>query len=266
MKQWLSVMLCLFAALQLRAATVMVFAAASLTDSLKQVAGDYEKSSGDTIVFNFAASGVLARQIEAGAPVDIFFSADERQMDAVAAKDLIVPESRHDLLGNSLVIVTAPDNSTIHSATDLTNAAVQRIALGDWKSVPAGTYAKAYLEKTGCWGTVGPKVVQSENVRAVLAVVESGNADAGFVYKTDAAISKKVQVAYEVPPADGPKIVYPAAVMKESAQREAAMKFLAFLQSENAGEVFRKFGFMVLDSSHATRSIQYQRPKHLDGI
>ncbi len=253
MKRWLPTVLCFFAALQLRAATVMVFAAASLTDSLKQIAADYEKSSGDTIVFNFAASGVLARQIEAGAPADIFFSADERQMDTVAAKDLIVPESRHNLLGNALVIVTAPDNTTIHTSTDLTNAAVQRIALGDWKSVPAGTYAKAYLEKTGCWTAIEPKVVQSENVRAVLAVVESGNADAGFVYKTDAAISKKVKVAYEVPLADGPKIVYPAAVVKDSTQKEAAGKFLAFLQSENAAKIFRKFGFVVLESSSSAR-------------
>jgi len=266
MKQWLAAVLFFFAALQLRAATVTVFAAASLTDSLKQVAADYEKSSGDMIVFNFAASGVLARQIEAGAPADIFFSADERQMDAVAAKGLIVPESRRNLLGNSLVIVTAPDNATIHSATDLTNSTVQRVALGDWKSVPAGTYAKAYLEKTGCWTAVEPKVVQSENVRAVLAAVESGNVDAGIVYKTDVAISKKVKVAYEVPLANGPKVVYPAAVVKDSAQPDAAGKFLAFLQSENAAKIFRKFGFAVLESSKAARSILHQYPRHLDGI
>jgi molybdate transport system substrate-binding protein len=189
---------------------------------------------------------VLARQIEAGAPADIFFSADERQMDTVAAKGLIVPESRHNLLGNSLVIVTAPDNATIHSATDLTNSAVQRIALGDWKSVPAGTYAKAYLEKTGCWTAVEPKVVQSENVRAVLAVVESGNADAGLVYKTDAAISKKVKVAYEVPSTEGPKITYPMALIKESPQPDAAKKFLVFLSSDAATTTFKQNGFVVL--------------------
>src|SRR5580700_9157495 len=127
MKTMLFVVLCLLAALPLHAATVMVFAAASLTDSLKQIAADYEKSSGDKIVFNFAASGVLARQIEAGAPADVFISADENQMNAVAAKSLLVTESRRNLLGNSLVIVTTPENTTIHSAMDLTNASVQRI-------------------------------------------------------------------------------------------------------------------------------------------
>ncbi len=239
------------------AAQVTVFAAASLTDSLKQIAADYKQSSGDEIIFNFAASGVLARQIEAGGPADIFFSADESQMNGLAAKGLLTPESRRDLLGNSLVIVAAPDNATVHSPTDLTNAAVQRIALGDWKIVPAGTYAKAYLEKTGGWLAVQSKVVPCENVRAVLAVVESGNADAGFVYKTDAAISKKVKVAYEVPVADGPKIVYPAALVKASTQPEEAQKFLAFLASENAAKVFRKFGFIVLEKSAANRSSRH---------
>src|SRR5580700_2017494 len=127
MKKLLPAMVCLLAAFQLHAAQVMVFAAASLADSLKQIASDYEKSSGDKVVFNFAASGVLARQIEAGAPADVFISADEKQMDTVAAKGLLVPDSRRNLLGNSLVIVTTPENTTIHSAMDLTNASVQRI-------------------------------------------------------------------------------------------------------------------------------------------
>ena len=224
---------------------VTVFAAASLTASLKQIAADYRQSSGDDVVLNFAASGVLARQIEAGAPADIFFSADEAQMNAVAAKGLLAPDSRRNLLGNSLVVVTAPDNSTIHSPADLTNAAVQRIALGDSKMVPAGTYAKAYLEKIGCWPSIQARVVPCENVRAVLAVVESGNADAGIVYKTDAAISKKVKVACEVPLADGPKIVYPVALVKTSGPPDAAEKFLAFLASENSAKVFRKYGFVT---------------------
>jgi len=252
-KKWLPAVLCFFAALQLRAATVTVFAAASLTDSLKQIAADYEKSSGETIVFNFAASGVLARQIEAGAPADIFFSADERQMDAVAAKSLVVPDSRRNLLGNSLVLVTPPGNATVRSPMDLTNATVQRIALGDPKSVPAGTYAKAYLEKTAVWPAAEPKVILCENVRAVLAVVESGNADAGFVYKTDAAISKKVTVAYEVSGADGPKIVYPIALMKDAPQPDAAKKFLSYLNSDPAAATFEKNGFVVLPDGEFPR-------------
>jgi molybdate transport system substrate-binding protein len=228
------------------AETVTVFAAASLTEALKQIATDYEKISNDKIVFNFAASGRLARQIESGAPADIFFAADEAKADGLEKKGLLVSGTRKSLLGNSLVIVTTPDNTTVHSPTDLTNAAIQHLALGDVKIVPAGTYAKAYLEKLSLWPAVAPKVVPCENVRAVLAAVESGNVDAGIVYKTDAAISKKVKVAYEVPVADGPKITYPIALVKDGPQPEAAKKFADYLASETAAAGFKKFGFVVL--------------------
>jgi len=244
----------LFAAIGLAAVTslagqVAVFAAASLTDSLKQIATDYEKTSGDKIVFNFAASGTLARQIEAGAPADIFFAADEAKADALEKKGLLVSGTRKSLLGNSLVIVTATDASVIHSPAELTNATIQHIALGDVKSVPAGTYAKAYLEKRSLWTAVESKIVPCENVRAVLAAVESGNVDAGFVYKTDAAISKKVKVAFEVPAADAPKISYPLALLKDAPQPDAAKKFIAYLDSAAATAVFKKSGFIVLSPS-----------------
>jgi molybdate transport system substrate-binding protein len=236
------------ASAHLHAATVTVFAAASLTDSLKLIAANYEKSSGDKIIFNFAASGTLARQIEAGAPADVFFSADESKADALEKKGLLVSSSRKSLLGNSLVIVTATDGTAIHAPAELTNAAIQHIALGDVKSVPAGTYAKAYLEKLSLWPAVESKIVPCENVRAVLAAVESGNVDAGFVYKTDAAISKKVKVAYEVPAADAPKISYPLALVKDAPQPEAAKELVAYLDSEAATAVFKQFGFVVLTS------------------
>jgi molybdate transport system substrate-binding protein len=231
-----------------QAAQVTVFAAASLTDSLKQIAADYEKTSGDKIVFNFAASGTLARQIETGAPADIFFAADETKADALEKKGLLVSGTRKSLLGNTLVIVTTPDAVAVHAPADLTNAAIQHIALGDVKIVPAGTYAKAYLEKLQLWPAIENKVVPCESVRAVLAAVESGNVDAGFVYKTDAAISKKVKVAYEVLAADAPKISYPLALLKDAPQPEAAKKFIVYLDSEDATAVFRKFGFIVLSS------------------
>ena len=236
-------------ALKLHAAQVTVFAAASLTDSLKQVAADYEKSSGDKIVFNFAASGTLSRQIEAGAPADIFFAADETKADALEKKGLLVSGTRKSLLGNSLVIVTPTDAAMIHSPADLTNAAIQHLAIGEVKTVPCGTYAKAYLEKLSLWPAVETKVIPCESVRAVLAAVESGNVDAGFVYKTDAAISKKVKVAYEVPAADAPKISYPLALIKDSPQPEAAKKFIVYLDSDAATAVFKQFGFIVLTSS-----------------
>ena len=239
----------LFCAVPLRAATVLVFAAASLTESLQEIAAAYEKQSGDKIVFNFAASGTLARQIEEGAPADIFFSADEAKADALEKKGLLVKETRKSLLGNSLVIVTPPDSAAIQSPADLTNAAVKRVALGDVRIVPAGTYAKAYLEKSGLWAGVEPKVVPCENVRAVLAAVESGNVDAGVVYKTDAAISKKVKVAFEVPAADGPKISYPAALVANAPHPDAAKKFLGCLTGSEADAVFARHGFIVLSTA-----------------
>jgi molybdate transport system substrate-binding protein len=230
----------------LRAAEVTVFAAASLTDSLKAIAADYEKNSGGKIVFNFAASSTLARQIEEGAPADIFFSADEAQMDMLAKKNLIDAATRKSILGNSLVIVIPNDSALqIKSASDLTNAEVKQIALADPKAVPAGVYAKVWLEKLQLWPAVEPKVIPTENVRAALAAVASGNVDVGVVYKTDAAISKNVKIAYEVPAADAPKISYPMALVKDSPQPEAAKKFLEYLSSKEAGQVFQRFGFIL---------------------
>jgi len=228
-----------------RAADVTVFAAASLTDSLKQIAAEYEKTSGDKIIFNFAASGTLARQVEAGAPADIFFSADEARADALEKKGLLAGGSRQSVLGNTLVLVTPINVNLIRTAVDLTNATIQHLALGDIKSVPCGSYAKAYLEKAQLWLAVEEKVVPCESVRAVLAAVESGNVDAGFVYRTDAAISKKVKVAFEVPAGDAPPISYPLALLKDAPQPEAARKFIAYLDSDSAKAVFKQFGFIV---------------------
>ena len=228
------------------AAEVMVSAAASLTDSLKAIATNYEKTSGDTITFNFGASSTLARQIEAGAPADIFFSADEAQMNVLATNGLIDPATRKSVLGNSLVVVVPGDSTLqINSANDLTNSVVKQIALADPKAVPAGVYAKAWLTKLQLWPAVEPKVVPTENVRAALAAVAAGNVDAGVVYKTDAAISRKVKIAYEVPPADGPDIRYPVALVKSSPQPEAAKKFLDYLSSKQAGQVFTQYGFLL---------------------
>lgn len=242
----LPVLLPVFLSLPLRAAEVTVFAAASLTDALKQIAANYEKQSGDKIIFNFAASSTLARQIEAGAPADIFFSADEVQMNRLAKGNLIDPATRKSILGNSLVVVVPGDSTLqIKSASDLTNAAVKQIALADPKAVPAGVYAKAWLAKLQLWPAIEPKVVPTENVRAALAAVASGNVDAGVVYKTDAAISKKVKIAYEVPRADGPEINYPMALVKGSSQTDAAKKFLDYLSSKEAGQVFARYGFLL---------------------
>ena len=232
---------------QLRATEVTVFAAASLTDVLKVAATAYEKQTGDKIAFNFGASSLLERQIEEGAPADIFFSADEARMDALDKRGLILKETRESRLSNSLVIVTAADSGIkINSPSELADARIRRIALADPKAVPAGVYAKAYLEKQNLWSAVEPKIVPTDNVRAALAAVESGNIEAGIVFKTDAAISKKVKVAYEVPAKDGPKISYPMAVTANSKSVELAKRFLDYLNSDDAAKIFTNYGFIVL--------------------
>jgi molybdate transport system substrate-binding protein len=228
------------------AAELKVLAAASLTNVLQAIAGDYEKESGDKVVFNFAASSVLERQIEAGAPADIFFSADEAKMDEADGHGLIALGTRKSLLSNALVIVVEKAGAAqIKDARDLAKPEVKKVALAEPSSVPAGVYAKAYLEKMGLWAAISGKVVPTENVRAALAAVESGNVEAGFVFKTDAAISKKVRIAYEVTAAEGPKISYPVAVVKDSEHPKEAWHFLAYLSGARAKTEFENFGFIV---------------------
>lgn len=236
----------ILAAGQLLAEEITVFAAASLTNALGEIGAAHEKATGDKVIFNFAASNTLARQIEAGAPADVFFSADEAQMDALAKKNLIAKYTRKALLGNTLVIVTAPDGPAIAKVADLGGPAIKRLSLGDPKAVPAGVYAKKHLEQIGLWEALQAKLVPAENVRAALAVVESGNAEAGIVYKTDAAISKNVKVALEIPAAEGPEIVCPVALVSESRHVAAAGKFLTRLAGKEAGAVFTKLGFTLL--------------------
>jgi molybdate transport system substrate-binding protein len=240
--------LLLLAIVSAHAAEITVFAAVSLTDALKEIAGAYEKQSGDKIIFNLGASSMLARQIEEGAPADIFFSADEARMDELEKKGLIETATRKSRLGNSLVVVVAADSTVqIQSAGDLTNSGIKQIALADPRAVPAGIYAKAWLEKQQLWPAIEPRVVPAENVRAALAAVESGNVEAGVVYKTDAGISRKVRIAYEVPAADAPVITYPMALVKESKEPGAAKSFLNYLDSQKAGDTFKKFGFSLRD-------------------
>jgi molybdate transport system substrate-binding protein len=226
---------------------ITVFAAASLTDALKEIAASYEKNSGHKIRFNFAASNTLAQQIQAGAPADVFFSADEAKMDALAAAGLISEGSRRNVLGNSLVVITARDGPSIGTLRDLTNPSIRYLSLADPAAVPAGIYAKDLLEKEGCWDAVKSKVVPAENVRTALAVVASGNAEAGIVYKTDAAISKKIKVVLEIPIEQGPNIRYPIALLKDSRHKADAQRFLDYLNGKSAADVFEKSGFIVLE-------------------
>jgi molybdate transport system substrate-binding protein len=227
------------------AAEVNVYAAASLTDVMKEIASTYEKQSDDKISFNFGASSLLARQIIERAPADIFFSADEAKMDDLQKAGLIVTETRRDLLSNSLVIVVPNDSKLTLASPDELLTRVQKIAIADPRAVPAGIYTKEYLSSLGLWDKLESKMVPTENVRAALAAVESGNVDAGFVYKTDANISKKVKIALSVPVEKRPAIRYPVAIIKDSKNKSEAESFLHYLESEDARKLFEQYGFIV---------------------
>jgi molybdate transport system substrate-binding protein len=228
--------LLLLAGCRADAAEVRVLAAASLTDALQEIAEAYERQSGDRITFSFGASNVLARQIAAGAPADLFLSADERSMDRVPALE------RASVLSNRLVVVVPDDRNTIAHPREL--LAMQSIALAEPSSVPAGIYARQWLESLQLWEAIKPKIVPTDNVRSALAAVASGNVDAAIVYRTDARISKKVRVAYVV--ANGPRISYPFAVLRDAEEPRAARRFLTYLRGEAARDVFARHGFDVL--------------------
>jgi len=251
----LTLLLALGAPCDGHAAEILLFAAISLTDALNEIQPIYEKASGDKLSFNFAGSNELARQIDAGAQADLFFSADEAKMDFLASKNRLLGGSRKSLLGNTLVIVIPKSASfAISDPRQLDNGSiVKKLALANPDAVPAGIYAKEFLTKLGIWDHVKGNVIPTENVRACLAAVESTNADAGIVYKTDALTSHEVKVAYEVPGAEGPHISYPLAVItdplalnKDAERIDHAKKFAAFLESPDAAKIFVKYGFTIL--------------------
>lgn len=230
-----------------RAAELNVFAAASLTNALREISAGYEKRGGDRIVLNLGASSTLARQIQEGAPADLFLSADEEKMNGLEKRKLLLPGTRKSVLSNTLVIVVHEESSLkIAGARDLASPSVRALALAEPQTVPAGIYAKQYLRQQGIWSVVIDRVIPTENVRAALAAVESGNVDAGIVYKTDAQAAERVRVAYEVPRAEGPAISYPFAVLAGSTRPQAARKFLAHLESPEATAIFRRHGFLIL--------------------
>ncbi len=231
----------------LPAADLRVSAAASLSETMTEISALYEKTHGEKLQLNFGGSNALARQIKAGAPCDVFFSADEPTLEQLRAEDLLHENSITKLLGNSLVVI-APTGSPlkISSARDLAAPAIRRLALGDPAAVPAGVYARKWLESQAVWDLISPKVVATENVRGALAAVSSGNAEAGIVYKTDAMISTEVAVAYEVPASQTTPIVYPIAATKSSPNPGKAIRFIAFLQTQPAAAIFKKHGFASL--------------------
>ena len=235
-----ALLLLVLTALAAAAGELRVAAAASLAESVNEVATAYQKAHGTKVTPVLAASNVLARQIEEGAPIDVFISADEATMTKVEKAKLVNNVTK--LLTNSLVVVVPTESDAKASGgSDLAN--FKRIAIGDPAAVPAGVYAKTWLTKQNLWESIGPKCVGCENVRAALATLESGNADAAIVYKTDAAVSKKVKVAWTVPAGEAPAIIYPVAVCTATKQADEAKKFADFLKSEEASKIFTARGF-----------------------
>ena len=236
--------ICILCAATARAAEINVFAAASLSDVFTELAPQFTAATSHTLRFNFGASGALARQIKEGAPADAIFSADELRVDQLEKAGLLLAGTRRTLLANSLVVVVGIEGAApVSTLDDLAKPRVRRIAIGEPATVPVGTYTKEHLQKTKLWSQVIDKCVPLDNVRAVLAAVESGNADAGFVYKTDALISKKVRIAIEIPREAGPSITYPGAVLKDARQPAAATAFLDWLAGPAAQATFAKYGF-----------------------
>jgi molybdate transport system substrate-binding protein len=226
--------------------TVLVFAAASLTNVLDDLSKAFTGQTKVPVKSSLAASSVLAKQIEAGAPADVFFSADLEWMDYLEQRKLLKPGSRHDVVGNRLVLIAPADSTVtvkIGKGVDLRTALGPqgKLATGDPDSVPVGKYAKAALEKLGVWDSVSGQIVRAENVRAALAFVARGEAPLGIVYKTDALAEKKVKIVAEFPADTHPPILYPIALTTHGGA--GAQQFVDFVRSKPAGEIFSKYGF-----------------------
>jgi molybdate transport system substrate-binding protein len=234
-----------------QAKTLTVFAAASMKNALDDVDKAFSAKTGVDVTASYAASSALAKQIEQGAPADIFISADTAWMDYAAGKKAIDEASRVNLLGNSIVLIAPKDSKidkvTIDQGFDLAKLAGDgKVATGDVKAVPVGKYAKAALEKLGAWTSVEPKMAMAENVRAALALVARNEAPLGIVYSTDAKVEPGVKIVGTFPASSHPAIVYPVAATK--AAHKGAADYLAFLRSSEAKAIFEKYGFSFLAS------------------
>ena len=228
---------------------VVVFAAASLKNALDDIAGQWQRETGKKAVISYAASNTLIKQIEQGAPADIFISADLDWMDYGQQKNLIKPDSRFSLLGNRLVLIAPKDatvSANIQPGFDLATVLKGgRLAMGNVDAVPAGKYGKAALEKLGVWDSVKDKIAQAESVRAALLFVSRGEAPLGIVYQTDAVADPGVKIVGTFPENTHAPIIYPVALTKESTNPDA-QTFLNYLRSPAARAAFERQGFTVL--------------------
>jgi molybdate transport system substrate-binding protein len=224
-----------------------VAAAASLKDVLTEIQTTYRQKNPNVKIFlNLASSGALQTQIEQGAPADLFISAAQKQMNELEQKALIKKGTRRDLLQNQLVLVVPKDSKlAVKGFADLTDDAVRKIGIGAPESVPAGQYAQEVFNNLKSTEKIQEKLIFGTNVRAVLTYVETGNVDAGIVYRTDAAISDQVKIVAPAPKGSHEPIIYPAAVLTNAKQPQAAAKFLKYLASAPVEKVFGKYGFLI---------------------
>ncbi|SFJ01951.1 molybdate ABC transporter substrate-binding protein [Thermoflavimicrobium dichotomicum] len=222
-----------------------ITAAASLTDALNELKASFEKEHPNIkLSFQFGSSGKLARQIEQGAPSDLFLSASKKDMDDLQSKKLVVEHSRVDFAQNELVLITPKDKSfSISSFEQIRPDQIQHFAIGEPESVPAGRYTKEALQKLKLWDKLEKKFVMGSDVRQVLAFVESGNAEMGIVYASDAQTAKNVKVLATAKPEWHKPIVYPGAIIAHSAHQKEAQTFLSYLNSEAGKQVLKKYGF-----------------------
>lgn len=223
---------------------ITVFAAASLTDALGELATIYENKTGQGVRLSFAASGQVARQVEAGAPASLVILADEPWMDRLGVSGRIAPSTRVDLLGNTLVMVASPETRIEGDPLAWLRRTGGRLAIGDPGSVPAGAYARDWLARRGAWKGLQSSLVTATDVRAVRSFVARGEAQLGVVYRSDAIGSDEVRVVFEPPAADQPRIVYPAALTPGAPPAAAA--FLRWLRTPEASAAFRRHGFEPL--------------------
>jgi molybdate transport system substrate-binding protein len=223
---------------------ITVAAAVSLTEALEEIAKAYSAAGGGAVRFNLAGSNVLARQIVTGAPADVFISADEAQMDVVEKAGALVPGSRAAVVENQLAIVTRPERvEFVRRQFARAPAEIRRLAIGDPAAVPAGVYARRYLESQGLWSAYESRIVPTTNVRAALTAVETGGVDAAIVYVTDLAAARTAVMAMSIPPDKAPRIVYPGALIAASRNQAEAKRFLAFLRSPAASAMFARYKF-----------------------
>ncbi len=232
---------------QVQPVELNISAAVSLKDALAEIQKNYQtKNPNVKLVFNLGASGALQKQIEQGAPADIFISAAPKQMNELEAKNLVNKATRKNLVENKLVVVVPKDTKlNITKYEDLTQKDVQKIALGETATVPAGQYAQEVLQKLGLWDKLQERVVFAKDVRTVLAYTETGNVEAGIVYKTDAIASDKVKVAAVAPEGSHQPILYPIAVTTATKQQQAAEAFSEYLFSPESKAIFEKNGFVM---------------------